>query len=150
MKSKFWVFGIALCMTFTFFGCKTNQSAYKAAYERAKEREVEEASPVTRSANVDTSDAVVKKEKVTAISGNGLKRFSVVIGSFQNKTNATSLQSRMESEGFNVILAQNESQMYRVIVASYDDKARAASKRDEIKAQYAPAFQDAWILELQY
>ena len=149
MNSKFWLFGLALCLVCSFSSCKSKQSAYKAAYEKAKEKDsqLDGASSASLSSS---SDAAVKKEKVTTVSGSGLRRFSVVIGSFQNKTNATSLQERMLAEGFNVILAQNESLMYRVIVATYDDKSSAASRRDVIKIQYAPAFQDAWILEQQY
>lgn len=157
MNSKIWLFGLALCLVCSFTSCKSKQSAYKTAYERAKEKEpaqdvIEEVTPVSKPAATTPSyeQEVVKKEKVTAVSGSGLKRYSVVIGSFQNKTNATSLQERMQSEGFNVILAQNEALMYRVIVASYDNKPSAAAKRDEVKVQYAPAFQDAWILEQQY
>ena len=145
MNSKFWLFGLALCLVCSFSSCKSKQSSYKAAYEKAKEKDA-----TSSVATSNVSDATVKKEKITTVSGSGLKRFSVVIGSFQNKTNATSLQERMLAEGFNVILAQNESLMYRVIVATYDDKSSAASRRDVIKVQYAPAFQDAWILEQQY
>ncbi len=162
MNSKIWLLGIALCLVFSFSACKQKQSAYKAAYEKAKEKEpqetvvvVEELEPVSKPKVESTTPKsveapVIKKEKVTTVAGSGLKRFSVVIGSFQNKTNAVSLQERMQSEGFNVILAQNESQMYRVIVASYDQKESAVSKREEIKKQFAPSFQDAWILEQQY
>ncbi len=156
MNSKIWLFGLALCLVCSFTACKSKQSAYKAAYEKAKEKEpettVEETTPVYKPKTETTAqpEATVRKEKVTTVSGSGLKRFNVVIGSFQNKTNALSLQERMSAKGFNVILAQNESMMYRVIVASYDDKASAASKRDQIKAQYAPEFQDAWLLEQQY
>jgi len=154
MNSKIWLVGIAVCLFVCLSSCKSKQSAYKAAYERAKEKEtqmqaIEETTPVSKPA-ASYEDAVVKREKVTTVSGTGLNRYSVVIGSFQNKTNATSLQERMQAEGFNVILAQNEAMMYRVIVASYDNKPSAAAKRDEIKVKYAPAFQDAWLLEQQY
>lgn len=158
MKSKIWMLGIACCLVFSIVGCKSKQSAYKAAYDRAKEKEVEsssqpivveEAAPVSKP-KITTTNVEVQKERITTVSGTGLKRFSVVIGSFMNKTNAQSLKERMEGEGFSVILAQNEKQMYRVIVASYDDKADAARKRDEIKSRYVPSFQDAWLLEQQY
>ena len=69
----------------------------------------------------------------------------------------------MENEGYPVILAQNEQGMYRVIVASYDDKADAAAKRDEIyhaysakgnteylRRTYGVPFNDLWILEREY
>ncbi|MDR2626858.1 MAG: SPOR domain-containing protein [Dysgonamonadaceae bacterium] len=155
MKSRFLLWGIVICFVCSFPACKSKQSAYKAAYERAREKPVTPAPVVEQVTTAPAPKpapaiAEVKKERVTAVAGTGLKRFNVVIGSFQNKTNALSLKERMETEGFNVILAQNEAEMYRVIVASYDAKYEAAVKRDEIKAKYAPLYADAWILEQLY
>ncbi|MDR3061106.1 MAG: SPOR domain-containing protein [Dysgonamonadaceae bacterium] len=161
MKSKIWLFGIALALLFSLGACKSKESAYKAAYEKAKEKELEEeksvseVTPVSKPA-VTTSNGssynsvTVQKEKVTAIDGAGLKQYSVVIGSFMNKTNATSLKERMQNQGYKVIIAQNEKQMYRVIVATFDNKADAAKERDVIKAKYSPEFSDSWLLEQQY
>jgi cell division protein FtsN len=108
----------------------------------------------------------VRKEKVEPVYANdaaGLKRYSVVIASLSVKLNAESLKERMTNEGHQVILAQNEQGMYRVIVASYDDKQQAAAKREEIYSTYAAKgntdylrrtygvpFNDLWILERQY
>jgi cell division protein FtsN len=159
MKSKFWLFGLTLTLVFSLGACKSKESAYKAAYEKAKQKEMEERSineitPVSKpaaTANESSySSAAVQKEKVTTIDGSGLKRFSVVVGSFMNKTNATSLKERMQSKGYKVIIAQNEKQMYRVIVSTFDIKADAARERDVIKAKYSPEFSDAWLLEQQY
>ena len=161
MKSKIWLFVLALTLLFSLDSCKPKESAYKAAYEKAKEKEmeettVEEATPVSKPRPTTTgttttdSPATVQKEKVTTIDGSGLKQFSVVIGSFMNRTNAVSLKDRMQLQGYNVILAQNERQMYRVIVASFDNRADAAFERDAIKIKYAPDFQDSWLLEQQY
>lgn len=136
--------------------CKPKQSAYKAAMERAQQREIarQQEEPQNEIIPVIVEDEVdARQEKITPAQGenpDGLKRFSVVIGSFQNPTNARSLKARMEGEGFNAILAQNEQGMYRVIVTSFDDKMDAARSRDSIKIMYAPMFQDAWILERTY
>lgn len=160
MKSKFYLVGLALLLLLSLGACKSKESAYKAAYEKAKEKEMEESQnkaeveeivPVSKPKQTTTTTASFQKEKVTAVDGStGLKRFNVVIGSFTNKTNATSLKERMETRGYNVVLAQNERQMYRVIVATFDDKASAAAERDEIKEKYYPDFQDAWLLEQDY
>ena len=161
--NKIWLFGAAICLVLAFGSCKPKQSAYKAAYEQAKEKEMASA-PVVEEEQVEeeviapvskprTSSAAVRQEKVTAVMGedaNGLKQYSVVIGSFKNKTNATSLKERMQKDGYNPILAQNEKGMYRVIVTSFEYKADAADSRDAIKVKYAPNFQDAWILQRQY
>ena len=154
--NKIWMFAIAVGLTFGFGACKPKQSAYKAAYEKAQEKAVEEepeeeapvATPAPRPK--PQSSASTQREKVRVISSSdnsGLKNFSVVIGSFVNKTNAEALKSRMEDEGYNVILAQNDRDMYRVIIATFDEKYDAAQERDRIKAKYSPQFKDAWLLE---
>jgi len=160
--NKIWLFGAAISMVFAFGSCKPKQSAYKAAYEQAKEREmnapvevvveedVVEVAPVSkpRVTNEET-----RAERINAAQGEDasrLKRYSVVIGSFRNKTNAYSLKERMEKEGYKVVLGENEQQMLRVIVSSFDDKADAADSRDSFKRKYSPNFQDAWLLERAY
>jgi cell division protein FtsN len=148
MKSKVLLIGLALSSLVVFDGCKSKESAYKAAYEAAKQKEidetVEEVVPVQKSPQQST--ATVQKEKVTVLDGT-IRQYNVIIGSFANKTNATSLKSRMEKDGFTVYLAQNAKGMYRVIVATFDDKASAAAERDRVKDKYYPNFQDAWILD---
>lgn len=160
--NKIWLFGAAISMVLAFGSCKPKQSAYKAAYEQAKdkestapvevieEEEVVEVAPVSKPR---TSSATTRSEKINAAQGEDasrLKRFSVVIGSFKNKTNAYALKERMQNAGYNAVLGENEQGMLRVIVASFDNKADAADSRDAIKAKYAPNFQDAWLLERAY
>lgn len=151
--------------------CKPKQSAYKQVYEAAKEREMQQTASQPSAVVKDASplppvEVSVRKEKVEAVyptDAAGLKRFSVVIASLSVKLNAESLKGRMENEGHQVILAQNAQGMYRVIVASYDDKAQAAARRDEIyrnysakgntdylKRTYGVPFNDLWILEREY
>lgn len=161
--NKIWLFGASLCMILALGSCKPKQSAYKAAYEQAKEKEttapvevieeqetVEEVAPVSKPR---VSSVTTRTEKINAAQGEDasrLKRFSVVVGSFKNKTNAYSLKERMQNDGYNAVLGENEQGMLRVIVASFDNKADAAESRNAIKTKYAPNFQDAWILERQY
>jgi len=152
--NKIWLFGAAVCMVLALGSCKPKQSAYKAAYEQAKEKEstapvevVEQEEEVVEVAPVSkprTSTATTRTEKINAAQGEDasrLKRYSVVVGSFKNKTNAYA---------YNAVLGENEQGMLRVIVASFDNKADAADSRDAIKAKYAPNFQDAWLLERAY
>ncbi|MEG1585770.1 MAG: SPOR domain-containing protein [Bacteroidales bacterium] len=158
---KIFAFVMAAGLLLTFGSCKSKQSAYKAAYEKAKPKEVVDAveeveeEPVLKTPSAKHSGAAVTTEKVTAVNSSdasNLQKYSVVIGSFINKTNATALRDQMAAKGFNAFLAQNEKGMYRVIVASFPDKAQAAEERDRIKAKYASAnqFQDAWLLENAY
>ena len=151
--------------------CKPKQSAYQQVYEAAKEKEMEEAASqpttvVKDAAALPPVEVSVRKEKVEPVYSTdapNLKKYSVVIASLSVKLNAESLKSRMEAEGYPVILAQNEQGMYRVIVASYDDKESAVAKRDEIYRKYSAKgdteylrktygipFNDLWILERQY
>jgi cell division protein FtsN len=154
MKSKVYLFwGLTLALLFSLNACKPKESAYKAAYEAAKAKEttdseVEETTPITKP-TYNSSNATVQKEKVTAVDGSGLLQFNVVIGSFLNKTNAVSLKERMANQGFKPLLAQNERGMYRVIVATFSDKASAVAERERVKGKYYPDFQDAWILDNQ-
>ena len=155
--NKIWLFGATMCMILAFGSCKPKQSAYKAAYEQAKEKETtapvetytndtEEVAPVSKPR---TADASTRQERIRAAQGedaSGLKRFSVVIGSFKNKTNAYSLKERMQGEGYKALLGENEQGMLRVIISSFDSKADAIESRDAVRSQ----FHDAWILERQY
>jgi cell division septation protein DedD len=153
MKSKIYLLGfLVVCILFTLDSCKSKESAYKAAYEAAKQKEMEEdlqdVTPVEKSQVSYPSSATVQKERITVVDGsNSIQQYNVVIGSFTNKTNATSLKERMEKQGYRAFLAQNEKGMYRVIVATFSNKAAAATERDNIKDKYYPDFQDAWILD---
>lgn len=160
------VLGMGLCMVLAFSSCKSSESAYKKAYEKAKQQELAEAAtaneapvetvapvaPVTTapvtSAPVTTT-APVREEKVELVSGDGLKAYSVVCGSFGIKANADGLKSRMDGEGYNAKVVYNaEKNTYRVIVESYDTHEEASAARDAFKAKYPnnKDFQGAWLL----
>lgn len=149
----------ALVMVLGLGSCKSKKSAYRKAYEEAKQREIatqdvsrsvtyEEPKTVTP-ATVETPSVTIRKERVSVLEGensNNLKRYSVVIGSFQNPTNAKSLREKMTAKGYNAVLAKNEMGMLRVIVSSFDTREEAAASRDAIKSRFAPEYKDAWIL----
>lgn len=156
---KLVVLGMGVCFVLAFTSCKSSESAYKKAYEKAKQQELAEpqveapvevtpvvAAPVTPK----SSDATVRQEKVTVVSGtDGLKDYSVVAGSFGVKANAEGLKDWLDAQGYNATIAFNaEKAMYRVIVNSFADKAAAADARDAFKAKYPNKtdFQGAWLL----
>ncbi|GHT87953.1 cell division protein [Bacteroidia bacterium] len=157
MKSKIYLFGLVLTLVFSLSACKSKQSAYKQVYEAAQARSTVEAEPAPAPTYNTTpvertkpkATGTFQSEKLTAVDGSGIKQFSVVIGSFINKTNAESLKSRMQAKGFSPVLALNDKNMYRVIVATFDNKPDAYDKRDEIRDNY-PEFSDAWLLERAY
>ena len=149
--------GVTLCLVLICgVSCKSKQSAYKAAYEQAKEREIssdeptdEEIAPVTKSKD----SGETRQEKITPVEGedaDAIKLYSVVVGSFKNRTNAFSLKERLQNEGYTPVLGENEQGMLRVIVTSFETKAEAEKSRDAIRSKYRPNFQDAWVLERTY
>jgi len=149
---------ISLCILFLGTSCKSKQSAYKTAYEQAKAKEMaeepvveEDIAPVTKS-KTPTSSAP-RQEIINPVAGEdgaGIKLYSVVIGSFQNKTNAYSLKERMQNEGYMPILGENPQGMLRVILTSHESRQEAERSREAIRQKYYPNFQDAWLLERQY
>lgn len=160
---KLVVLGMGLCVALAFSSCKSSESAYKKAYEKAKQQEIAEASaaeeveaaPVV-AAPVAAAPAPVgnvREEKVELVSGAGLKAYSVVCGSFGVKANAEGLKTYLDGQGYSAKVVYNpDRNMYRVVVASYDDRAQAAQARDDFKAKY-PAredFQKSWLLYRVY
>ena len=165
---KLVVLGMGLCMALAFTSCKSSESAYKKAYEKAKQQELAEAStveeaPVVEAAAVTAPVEIVpaapveigtiREERVQLVSGDGLKAYSVVCGSFGVKANADGLKAKLDNDGYSAKVvfnaeANNGQGMYRVIVASFDDRMQAAQARDSFKAKYYnnADFQKSWLL----
>ena len=161
---KFVVLGLGLCMALAFTSCKSSESAYKKAYEKAKQQELAEsavaeeapaatpvvAAPVTTApAAAPVAVGTVREEKVQLVSGDGLRAYSVVCGSFGVKANAEGLKAKLDAEGYSAKVVYNvERNMYRVVAASYDDRMQAAQARDDFKAKHPnnADFQKAWLL----
>ncbi len=163
---KLFVLGMGLCVALAFSSCKSSESAYKKAYEKAKQQELAESqateepaveaapvvAPVTPApapAPAPVAQAPVRQEKVELVSGNGLKAYSVVCGSFGVKANADGLKASLDREGYNAKVVYNPANsMYRVIVDSYDTHEEAAQARDAFKANHASRkdFQASWLL----
>ncbi len=160
---KLVVLGMGLCIALAFTSCKSSESAYKKAYEKAKQQELAEApvqqeeapAPVV-AAPVAAAPAAapvtvgnVREEKVQLVSGQGLKAYSVVCGSFGVKANAEGLKNKLVAEGYNALVVFNpDRNMYRVVAASYDDRVQAAQARDSFKAAHPDnaEFQKSWLL----
>lgn len=157
---KYVVLGIGLCVAFAFTSCKSSESAYKKAYEKAKQQELQETprtdesekqvdttpvTPVTpvTPANTNHDNVSVRQEKVEIISGAGLKGYSVVCGSFSLKANAEGLQSTLKGKGYEAQIAYNSAnRMYRVVASTFTEKGAAVQSRDQLRADYP----DAWLL----
>lgn len=163
---KLVVLGMGVCIALAFASCKSSESAYKKAYEKAKQQELAEpqvtapaevapvvTAPVAAPKSTDNG-AGMRQEKVTVVSGaDGLKDFNVVCGSFGLKANAEGLKDYLDGQGYNAVVVFNpEAAMYRVIVGTYADRASAAQARDAFKAKYPNRadFQGAWLLYRLY
>ena len=110
------VMGAALCVAFAFTSCKSQESAYKKMYEKAQAQEAQAQTaqstqpvvgqtasvtplvtkPADQTTVVKADDTPVRQESVTLIDGAGLQQYSVVVGSFGLKTNATGFQSTLK------------------------------------------------------
>ena len=154
--------GLSLALAMT--SCKSSESAYKKAYEKAKQYDTQTAqqettpqdapvvvAPVqTKSATdarqTDNYDNVsVRQERVSVVSGSGLKAYSVIVGSFGLLSNAEGLQQRLRDAGYSAQIVKNEDRnMYRVVAATFDGKGDAVRTRDQFRAQ--EAYKDAWLL----
>ena len=165
---KYIVLCAGFCLALGMTSCKSSESAYKKAYEKAKQYDTQApqqaaqqtyqepavVAPVqTVSANdarqVDNYDNVaVRQEKVAVVNGSGLKAFSVVVGSFGLQSNAEGLQQRLKNAGYDAQIVKNEDRnMFRVVAATFDNKADAARSRDQFREQ--EAYKDAWLLSNQ-
>lgn len=153
---KLSVLSLGLCAVLALAGCKSKESMYKKAYEKAQAQE-EQNAPTTepvvtpletttpsQSTNTEVDNATVRQEDVSLISGSGLQNFSVVVGSFSLKANAEGLYNTLKSAGYDSqIVFNNDRKMYRVVAATFVDKAGAVKSRNELRAGKYP---DAWLL----
>jgi cell division protein FtsN len=159
MMKKNLMLGLALIAALAFVSCKTKESSYKKAYEKAKAQEMAranagdqvETAPVAVTPVVTTpvvtnteNDA---QERLTVLNGGTLKAFNVVCGSFGVEANANNLRNTLVAKGYSAQVAYNaEKNMYRVIASSFDDRASAVQSRDQLRGTYP----DAWILYRTY
>lgn len=157
---KIFLMGFALVAAFAMSSCKSGESAYKKAYEKAQAQQnagttvtpvnnaaeqnsqvsvtpVQTVTPVT-----DYSNVTVRTEDVTVVNGSGLKAYSVVVGSFGVQANATALQKKLSGQGYQAQVVKSPSNMYRVILSTHNDKVSAAQSRDKVRGTYP----DAWLL----
>ncbi len=160
---KFFVMGAALTMVFAMTSCKSKESAYKKAYDKAQAAQYNNQAVATTPTNTvvattpattttttvtpvqDYSNVPVRTEVTEAVMGVTLKAYSVVVASMSVPANATQLYKKLESDGYKpaVVKAKvNGSDWYRVVATTFDTKAEAAASRAALESQY----QGAWLL----
>lgn len=147
---------LAVAATFVMFSCKSTESSYRAAYEKAKAQEAvaqQTSEPVsvqpvvTTQTPVNVDNSNVRSERLNVMDGGTLKAYNVVCGSFKSLDNANNLRNTLVNAGYTAQVAQNpETGMYRVIASSFENKADATVSRDKLRATY----KDAWLLYRTY
>jgi cell division protein FtsN len=150
-----------LCLALVLTGCKSKESAYKKAYEKAKaqdeavqastptQQETPVVAPLTEQPATQTTvdNASVRTEDVTLVSGDGLQAYSVVTGSFGLKANADRAQAALQAAGYKAQIVKNTARnLYRVVAATYANKADAVRVRNEIRGTKYNPDSDAWLL----
>ena len=160
---KILLLGAAVCALFMMSSCKSKESAYKKAYEKAKAQQTQTTvtpavsttpvqqvttqtvTPVTTTPVADYSNVQVRNENVSFVEGSPLKQYGVVVASVTIKSNGVALMQKLAGQGYNSCVAQaqvNGQTFYRVVACSYDTKADAAQKRAQLETQYP----GAWLL----
>ena len=157
--------GLGLAMAFT--SCKSSESAYRKAYDKAKAAEAAQninaqnntmtetpvvtpvqPRPVTQTTVVNNVENVpVRQERVSVVNGTGLRAFSVVVGSFKVVANAEGLQQRLKNAGYAAQIVKNvDRDMYRVVASTFDDKSAAVASRNQLRGTEFNKDGDAWLL----
>jgi cell division protein FtsN len=155
-RAILYVFVITGCVA--MISCKGNYEATKAAYEKAMAAAVEKP---TITSDIPTDDAITeiqpmvtrttvareRSESVRAIDGNIINEYSVVVGTFKQKTNACGMRDRLIADGYPAFVAQNAQGTYRVIACSYDSRREAEEARKELMNKYDKSYiNDPWLL----
>lgn len=173
-KTSFILISIAVALSVS--SCKSRESAFAQAYQQALEEESQRTAVVTEPVQpvitqpvqpvvtvqpvepvqpvqpvveeVDLSDVRTIDSDLEVVTGDALKTFSVVVGSFITKSNADGLMATLRSQGYDArVVRTNETisgrtGWYRVIASSSDIKSDAARTRDALKGKYP----GAWLL----
>lgn len=125
--------------------CKSNLEAYNMAYQKLKDKEeaqISSRAKTTMTVRLDTasidSTVVYRTENLTLLLGDerAFKDYNVVARTFINRTNARGFYDMMKEDKYPALLVQNQDQLYRIIVASFDTPEQAESKKAELKGKF--------------
>ena len=109
------ILGLAIVSAIAFVSCKSSESSYRKAYEKAQaqtEQQVVVETPAPAVVTTPTPAPVVedntpvRSERLNALNGN-LKAYNVVCGSFKSLDNANRLAATLVSKGYSAQVAQN-------------------------------------------
>ncbi|MDO5075037.1 MAG: SPOR domain-containing protein [Bacteroidales bacterium] len=157
------LFTLGLGAVALFSACgKSQESAYRQAYERARAQEQQSntqtvsvapqnqqvAPVVTTPVNTDDTPVRTIQGGFSVVNGEPLKAYSVVTGSFVNQTNAEGMMNTLRNRGYAArIVKTNETingqtGWYRVVASSFDSKAQAVQSRSTLSDTYP----GSWLL----
>ena len=160
---KYSFLALCLCAIAGLTACKSQESAYRKAFERAQQQEQQAAAQQTVTIPAQQEPAPVVTTTVVSddtpvrtiqgglsvVDGEPLRAYSVVTGSFVNQTNAAGMVATLRSRGYSARLVRTNETInghtgwYRVIASSFDNKAQAAQSRNQLQASYP----GAWLLQ---
>lgn len=149
------------CVALGMSSCKSSESAYRKAYEKAQAQEgitVSETPNVTETPTVtpitprtydeptetyNNDNLNVRQEELTVVNGSGLAAYSVVVGSFSIRSNAEGMMNQLRNAGYQAQVAYNSGiNMYRVVASTHNTKGEAVASRDSLRSKYP----NAWLL----
>ena len=134
---KLAVLGMGVCIALAFSSCKSSESAYKKAYEKAKQQELAE--PQTTAPAEEVAPVVTAPVEVKVVES----------AAYSVKANAEGVKQALVNEGYTAMVVYNaERNLYRVVIGTFDDRASAENLRDSFKAKHPSNddFQKAWLL----
>ncbi len=114
---------------------------------------VDQTETVSNQAETDTEEQVKDPEKADPVPETQVEqalpveesnKYFLIAGSFNKLKNASDLQDKLNSRGYNAEVMITENRMYRVSVASYATKEEAEKGLSRIKSE--PDLQSSWLL----
>ncbi len=150
------------CIMLLVTSCKSSESNYRMAYEKAKAAMNDGVSAET-TARIETE----KKSNTAVIAGDSLrlitdrvnivddksavmKPFGVVVGEYKQLFNARSFRDRLKKEGQPAYVVMNGERMYFVVAHGFDTSVEAAEflKNVRAKVKMKIPIEKPWILAL--
>lgn len=149
-------------------GCKTTEANYKAAYEIAKQKQVEnmggdtsaklEQFALPKERSIDGVKLDMRTEAIGFPADGGasrsvIKRYNVVVGQFRQIFNARQMRERLMNNGYEgACIVSTRNQVYYVIAVSCTTPKEASEAVDALKSDSRITLRDPlpFVLEPSY
>ncbi|MDE5688891.1 MAG: SPOR domain-containing protein [Paramuribaculum sp.] len=150
MKTKHLFFITVAASALALGGCKTTEANYKAAYEIAKQKQVEnmggdtsaklEQFALPKERTVDGVKLEMRTEAIGFPADGGasravIKRYNIVVGQFRQIFNARQMRERLIANGYEgACIVSTRNQVYYVVAASCATPKEAAEAVGSVKS----------------